>query len=184
MATSLTAREDWPDADRIERAADCADQIRELLADIDRAAPPGRGDPTATHARELLGLSYEFSALRVLQRTGDVAAAVAERIRGIDVHRGIGSRPRIQHGWQSIGRLQEHVGDFAEAARAYGRALALVENDEWIGAELPVALARCHLRLGDHDAAAGYRARALHRLEGVYHPPAERLRAELDAADR
>jgi len=76
------------------------------------------------------------------------------------------------------------VGDFAEAAQAHGRALALVEHDEWIGAELLVSLARCHLCLSDHEAAAGYRTRALHRLDGVYHPPAERLRAELNAAER
>jgi len=79
--------------------------MRALLADIDRAAPPGRGDPTAAHARDLLGLSYEFSALRVLQRTGDVAAAVAERILGIDVHGGIESRPGMRRDWRSIGRL-------------------------------------------------------------------------------
>ncbi|GIJ12297.1 NB-ARC domain-containing protein [Micromonospora andamanensis] len=181
MGISLTSRDRWPADDLVEQAASCGDQIRELLTDIDRQAPPGRGDPQVTHTRELLGFTYEFSALRVLHRTGDIGAAVAERMRGIELHRQIESLPRQQLGWQSIGRIQEYAGgDSAAAARAYAEALALVENDEWIGAELLVALTRCHTRLGEHDTAGRYRCRARQRLEGVHHPPAQRLRAELD----
>ncbi|GAB7036764.1 MULTISPECIES: AfsR/SARP family transcriptional regulator [Catenuloplanes] len=179
MASVLTERDEWPDGDSIERAAGYADEMRALLADIDRAGPPGRADGRTTHARDLIGFTYRQTALRVLHRTGDVEAAVAERAAGIAVHESIENWLQVQNGWQQIGRMREHAGDPDGAVEAYEKALSLGRNDEWITVELLARLAGCHARLGHEGAAAHCRAGALERLDGVYHPSADRLRALL-----
>ncbi|MFI5844996.1 BTAD domain-containing putative transcriptional regulator [Catenuloplanes sp. NPDC051500] len=182
MGSALTERDDWPDGASIERAAGYADEIRTLLIGLDRNGPPGRTDPRTTHARDMLGFTYRLTALRVMHRTGDVEAAVAERTAGIAIHESIGNWHQVQVGWMQIGRLREHAGDLPGAADAYTHALSLQHNDGWITAELLVRLASCHARLGATGPASHYRARALHRLDGVYHPPADLLRARLAAA--
>ncbi|MDP9794982.1 DNA-binding SARP family transcriptional activator [Catenuloplanes nepalensis] len=175
MGTTLTERDAWPDGDSIERAAGYADEMRVLLAEIDRYGPPGR----FRHARDLIGFTYRLTALRVLHRTGDVEAAVAERAGGIAVHESIENWLQVQNGWQQIGRMREHAGDLDGAVAAYEKALSLGRNDEWITVELLARLAGCHGRLGHEGAAAHCRAQALARLDGVYHPAADRLRALL-----
>ncbi|GAB7051312.1 AfsR/SARP family transcriptional regulator [Catenuloplanes indicus] len=182
MATTLTERDEWPDGDSIERAAGYADEMRALLAGIDRAGPPGRADGRTTHARDLIGFTYRLTALRVLHRTGDVAAAAAERAAGIAVHESIENWLQVRNGWQQIGRMREHAGDLDGAVEAFEKALPLGRTDEWITVELLTRLAGCHARLGHSGAAAHCRARALERLGGVYHPAADRLRAMLPPA--
>ena len=182
MATTLTERDDWPDGDSIERAAGYADEMRELLGELARTGPPGRVDARRTHARDLIGFTYRLTALRVLHRTGDVEAAVAERKAGMAVHESIENWLQVQNGWQQIGRMREHAGDHDAAIEAYEAALALRRHDEWITVELLARLAGCHARVGHRDAAAHYRTRAVHRLDGVYHRAADRLRAVLPPA--
>ncbi len=182
MGSALTERDDWPSGENIEKAAGYADEIRVLLTALDREGPPGRDDPRTTHARDMLGFTYRLTSLRVMHRTGDVEAAVADRAAGIAIHESIENWLQVQVGWMQIGRLREHAGDLAGAAGAYAEALARQRHDEWITAELLVRLASCHARLGDAGAAGHYRARALRRLDDVYHPAAGLLRARLDAA--
>ncbi|WP_310376388.1 AfsR/SARP family transcriptional regulator [Catenuloplanes atrovinosus] len=179
MGSAITERDEWPDGESIERAAGYADEMRALLDEIDRTGPPGRVDGRTTHARDLIGFTYRLTALRVLHRTGDVHAAVAERAAGIAVHESIGNWLQVQNGWQQIGRMRQHAGDLEGAISAYEHALSLQRNDEWITVELLARLAACHHELGHEGASAHCRARAAERLDGVYHPSADRLRAML-----
>ncbi|MFI5844995.1 AfsR/SARP family transcriptional regulator [Catenuloplanes sp. NPDC051500] len=181
LASTLTDHGRWPTGDEIERAAAFADEAVQLCAHLDSEAAPGRPDSYTVRARELLGISCEFFALRILHRTGDVEAAAAELRRGIDIHRSVDNWAREGWGWELVGRIYQHVGKDAEAIEAYERSLALMQRWQWSGIEVLVSLAASHARLGDRAAAGRLRARARRLADGVYHAYADQLRARLDA---
>jgi hypothetical protein len=135
----------------------------------------------------LAGHYHEFSAMRVLNRTGDVAAASAELDRGIRIMYDLNSPQQARSMMVLAARMYGHLGDCAMAVELYERTweLALRPDEEWTLDDLRilVELADCHAKRGEHDAAAKVRARAWPYLAGVYTAFADQLRARLSGPD-
>jgi len=181
MAAVLFSRSAWPTAADAERAAELAGEARDLCVEVVRGEGQSRLDLRTTRAHQILGDYREFTAMLVLERTGDAQAGIAELQHGILVHQRNGDRSREGWLWEVQGWILEHHADYAGAVRAYEMAVALLDFDGWSEARNLIAVARCTARLGNLDASAVARARA--RLDGNYSAQAEQWRAQLDALE-
>jgi len=182
MAKSLVNLDAWPAGAEIERAAQLGDEAMAILTELERTALADHPPICTIRTREYTTIAASFSAIRLLHRTGDAGAAVAELKHVIESHRVWGNWRAEQGLWGVIARIHDHVGDGPAAIEAYERAYALRHDDEWTSVSLLVDMATCHARYGNHDAAARIRASALRRMDGVYHVHADRLRARLNAS--
>jgi tetratricopeptide (TPR) repeat protein len=179
MAALLVEYGPWPSGERIERAAALADEALAVGETFDPASAPDRREADEKRLRVLRAAAGEYTAYRTLHRTGDLAAAVAEMERAIEIGRAEGiNRESLQ--LDTVARFQRHAGADAEAVLTYERAIALQPDDVWPTAQRTAAMAACQARLGDRKAVARLRDRVRLLLDGVHHPAAVRLRAELD----
>ncbi|GIE81757.1 SARP family transcriptional regulator [Actinoplanes philippinensis] len=177
IATALVDPGGWPSGEQIERAGALADEAVVLCVRVlDGVAAATEAD--RVRARQILGDTYSFTALRVLHRTGDLAAAEAELGNGLRIH---GNAPYLTV-WllENMARFRSRLGDDAAAVRTYEQAIAL-GDDAWATTAMLTAVAECHARLGDPDRLAEVRDRVLRDLDGVYHSNAAGLRARLAA---
>lgn len=179
MAAVLLDRHGWTAGEYVEQAAALAEEARVLSEEVVRSVPGGWAEPRTARAWVTIADYCEFSAVRILVRTGDVPAAVAEVRRGIEIDRQFGGG---RESWMTTveGQIYEYAGDYAGAVQAYERALAMTSRWRWEDSvKTLIALASAYARLGDDEAAADARGRARDRLDGVYHGRADELRARL-----
>ena len=179
MAALLVEYGTWPTGEQIERAAAFADEALALSETFDPASSPDRREADEARLRQLRVAACEYTGYRILHRTGDLAAAVAEMERAVALARieGIEREPLLL---ETIARFQSHAGADAEAIQTYERAIAMQPNDVWPTVQRLAAMAACHARLGDHKAVYRLHDRVRQHLDGIHHPSAVRLRAQLD----
>ena len=179
MAALLVDYGPWPAGEQIERAAAFADEALTIAETFDPAAFPDRREADEKRLRQIRAAAHEYAAYRLLHRTGDLAAAVAEVGRAIALARseGMNREPQLL---DTVARFQQQAGADAEAIRTRERAIAMQPGDVWPTAQRMAAMAAGQARLGNRAAVAELRDRLRQLLHGVHHPAARRMLAELD----
>ncbi len=83
--------------------------------------------------------------------------------------------------WDSLGYAEHHLGNLAEAAACYQRALSLFRElgDRYNEAEILIHLGDTHHAAGDLAAGPGAWQQALAILVDLHHPGADQVRAKL-----
>ncbi|MFB9849705.1 BTAD domain-containing putative transcriptional regulator [Micromonospora andamanensis] len=182
MTVTLLELPDWPSDAAIERAAAWAGEARALCEDIIAGTTATQSEDARKEARQLIGDTYQASAFSVLQRTGDVQAAIAELNKGAQAHLESGSGREHSPAW-AVARFHRRAGDDAAAVRKYEETLKMHGSRSWSVLECLVNIAECHARLGDAEAVAATKARAQPYFEGSFHNRADEMRARLEALD-
>jgi tetratricopeptide (TPR) repeat protein len=116
---------------------------------------------------------------------GELGQARAHCAQAIELCRAIGYSPGEASTWDSLGFVWQRLGDHAEAAACFLRAVALHRE---MGSRFDLAMALAHLgdthvSTGDRGAARRVWAEALTILADLHHPEAFDVRAKLESLE-
>jgi tetratricopeptide (TPR) repeat protein/transcriptional regulator with XRE-family HTH domain len=116
---------------------------------------------------------------------GELGQARAHCTQAIELCRSIGYSPGEAGTWDTLGFVWQRLGDHAEAAACFLRAVALERE---MGSRFNLAMALAHLgdthvSTGDLAAARHVWAEALTILADLHHPEAFEVRAKLESLE-
>lgn len=111
---------------------------------------------------------------------GDYQQARAYGRQALTLHAEVGNRRLEGHAWDSLGYAEHHLGNLAEAAACYRRALAIFREfgDRFNEADVLTHLGDTHAQ-GELAQAREAWQQALAILDDIQHPDADQVRAKL-----
>ncbi len=149
------------------------------LGDALRLAESAPADP---YMRLVRASALNGSAWNNVQ-LGELSRARADCLQAIELCRAIGYTPGEAGTWDTLGVTWQRLGDHAAAVRCFLHAVAL---DREMGNRYDLAMVLAHLgetyaETGDISGARDAWAESAAILNGLHHPAAPTIRAQLDA---